>query len=89
MTLLIEVEKAIFDETGFNRCSECSNQDGTVTGCEWCGKMICVEHDFQPGDNGYDSGLVLCTDCGNQYLVRWWREASLPLSGVGEWRDPS
>lgn len=53
----------------YEQCQEpeCDVADGTVYACDYCGKLICLEHDDQPGNRGFDTDLVLCTDCGDKF----------------------
>ena len=52
-----------YDEQ-FEQCSECETRDGTCYPCDHCRRTVCVEHDDRPGDRGYESDLVLCSECG-------------------------
>ena len=48
-------------------CHECGTADMTVGRCDRCGRGICTEHDFIPGDWDYESDLQLCVPCGDSY----------------------
>ena len=50
-------------------CHECGATDMTVGRCDRCGRGICTEHDFIPGDWDYESDLQLCPPCGDSYEV--------------------
>ena len=51
----------------FERCSECEVQDGTVAPCDWCGKLVCLDHDDPLYNRDIDSDLMLCQPCGDKY----------------------
>lgn len=57
----------VLTATGFRQCSDCRVIDGTVVPCDWCYKLVCVDHDFVPLNHGYDSGLTLCAGCGDKF----------------------
>ena len=67
-------------------CSEpgCNISDGTVTRCDWCPRLVCVEHDDVLSNRGIDSDLTLCIPCGDRYDHQAMREIISQLSRAGE-----